>query len=359
MLAADRDGFVARHEPVGRRRSTPRPRSCAGWSTSWASSGCASGSPTSTGCCTARPSPARRCRPRSASGVTVPSSLLLKDTVGPVRRAGLHGRHRARGRRVRRRGRHRAGARPDDVPGAAVGAGHRVAAVRRALPRRPAGAVLHPEPAARRAGPARRARVRADRRRGAGVPRLRRARPRRRPGPAHARAGSCCTRRASTGYDDARAHAAPRAHRPRPAAALDRAGVRAEPVRDHPAGRATRTAAADDVVLCPRARSGSCAAAPGCHATFMSPAGGQRVGEHRLAPAPVAAGRRPGGRHSRRRTGRVALADRPALARRPPRARGAPPPSFTTPDRQRLQAVPAATRSRRTGSAGASTTRAP
>jgi glutamine synthetase len=94
---------------------------------------------------------------RCAPGVTAPSSLLLKDTSGrsvfPVFGAdtgvGVDG--------LRRRRRRRARAGPDDVPGAAVGAADRLGAVRPALPGRLAGAVLHPRPAARPAGPARRA----------------------------------------------------------------------------------------------------------------------------------------------------------------------------------------------------------
>ena len=133
------------------------------------------------------------------------SSLLLKDTSGrsvfpvfsPGGGIGVPG--------LRGRGRHRARARPDDVPGAAVGRAHRLGAVRPALPGRHAGAVLHPRDllraqldrlAARR--------VRPDRRGRAGVPRVprrtdRRARAQRRARTAAARGGARPARRRRPG----------------------------------------------------------------------------------------------------------------------------------------------------------------
>ena len=114
----------------------------------------------------------RRGRRGAANGVGFTTTMLLKDTshrtVFPVWHAGRRLRHEGAGGRGRRRD----GARPDDLPRAALGAAHRLDAVRHLLPRRPADAVLHARVAARALAALARARLRLRRRPRGRVPRL-------------------------------------------------------------------------------------------------------------------------------------------------------------------------------------------
>ena len=134
------------------------------------------------------------------SGVNMTTTLLAKDTahktVFPVFTAGRRLQHG--GNAGRRRFRH--GRRSRDLPRSAVGAEHRLAAVRHLFHQRQAGAVLDAAALSRRAVAARHRRLRFPRRARSRIPSVQDHQPASRAGGRHLAAGarrtSACSRRA-------------------------------------------------------------------------------------------------------------------------------------------------------------------